>query len=177
MYVIDGAATDVRPRSRTKRRLLQLLTGTVVVSGAIALTAVPASAAQTCTGRTDSNLCLSIDRRPDGNYAVHVGIDVHMPLEQAQEYVDDAGVPFGVWLRGDDGYLNEYLAWVPITDLVATAESGLSADFDTVVSGRSLDEDHGGTDEVRARVTLVDTDTNTVTGVFDSNRLVGNWPS
>jgi hypothetical protein len=177
MPAMDAAPADVRPRSRTKRRLLQLLTATVVVPGALAVTAVPASAAQTCTGRTDSNLCLAIDRRTDGNYNVHVGIDVHMPLDQAQEYVDDAGVPFSVWIRGDDGNLNEYLAWVPITDLVATSGWGLSADFDTVVSGRALDEDRGGVDEVRARVTLTDTDTNTVTGVFDSNRIVGNWPS
>jgi len=181
MPTIDATATataaDVRPRRSTKRRLLQLLAATVVVPGAVAVTALPASAAQTCTGRTDSNLCLSIDRRTDGNYKVHVGIDVHMPLYQAQEYVDDAGVPFGVWIRGDDGNLNEYLVWVPITNLAATSESGLSADFDTVVSGRALDEDRGGTDEVRARVTLTDTDTNTTTGVYDSNRIIGNWPS
>ncbi len=99
-----------------------------------------------------------------------------MLFRQAQEYVDDAGVPFSVWLRGDDGYANEYLVWVPLTNLVATSESGLSADFDTVVPGYALDEDRGGVDEVRARVTLKDTDTNTVTGAYDSNRIVGSWP-
>jgi hypothetical protein len=176
MPIIDSTVADVRRGGRTKRRLGQLVIAAMAVPAAVALTAVPASAAQTCTGRTDSNLCLSIDRRADGNYNVHVGIDVHMPLWQAQEYVDDPGVPFTVWIRGDDGSPAEYLFRVPITALVATSESGLSADFDTVVSGSALDEDRGGTDEVRAQVTLTDTDTNTTTGVYRSNQIVGNWP-
>jgi hypothetical protein len=176
MPILHSTAADVRPRGRAKRRLAQLAIAAITVPGALALTAGPASAAQTCTGRADSNLCLSIDRRADGNYNVHVGIDVHMPLYQAQEYVDDVGVPFSVWLRGDDGKPAEYLFRVPITALVATSESGLSADFNTVVSGAALDEDRGGVDEVRARVTLIDTDTNTTTGIYDSNRIVGSWP-
>jgi len=153
----------------------------VAVCGAVALTAVPASAAQTCTGKTDSNLCFSINQRADGLFDVHVGIDVHMPLDEAQEYVDDVGEPpFTVWIRGDDGKPDRNLFSVPLTDgtLVATSGFGLSAEFDTVVEGRDLDEDPGGTDEVRAHVTLTDTDTgiDAEGSPFISNRLTGNWP-
>jgi hypothetical protein len=179
MTIIDSPAADVRPRGRTKRRLLQLPIAAMAVCGAVALTAAPASAAQTCTGKPDSNLCLSINQRPDGDFDVHVGIDVHMPLDRAQEYVDDVGDPFTVWIRAEDGdELDENLFSVPITTLVATSESGLSADFDTVVEGRDLDEDTGGTDEIRAQVILTDTDTGTEDegSPFISNRLVGNWP-
>ena len=171
----NAIATDQRGQGRTRRRLAQLAMAGVVVPAALAVTSVPASAAQTCTGQPDSNLCLSIDRRADGNYSVRVGIDVHMPLWEAQEYVDDPGVPFSVWLRGDDGQPAEFLFHVPITALFATAESGLSADFDTVVSGRALDEDRGGIDEVRAQVRLIDTDTNITTRTLLSNRLTGDW--
>jgi hypothetical protein len=171
----SSSAARARAGSRRTRAVGRLLTAALLIPGAVAATAAPASAAQTCTGARDSNVCLSIDRRADGNYNVHVGIDAYMPLHEAQEYVDDPGVPFTVWLRGDDGSPVEYLFHVPITTLSASAGWGLSADFDTVVSGRSLDEDYGSTDEVRAQVWLVDTDTNRTTKTFLSNRLVGNW--
>jgi hypothetical protein len=172
-----GVWPGVSPGGRAKRRLLRLVGAATAVAGIGTLTAAPASAAQTCTGRTDSNLCLSIDRRTDGRFNVHVGIDVHMPLDQAQEYVGDAGDPFIVRIRGEDsGRPAEFLFVVPITGLGASSESGLSADFDTIVSGSALDEDQGATDEIIAQVTLVDTDTNSVAGIFNSNRIVGNWP-
>jgi hypothetical protein len=117
MPIIDSSTADVRPGGRTKRRLLQLPIAAVAVCGAVALTAVPASAAQTCTGKTDSNLCFSINQRADGLFDVHVGIDVHMPLDEAQEYVDDVGEPpFTVWIRGDDGKPDRNLFSVPLTD-------------------------------------------------------------
>jgi hypothetical protein len=181
MPIIDFPAADVRPRGGTKRRLLQLPIAATAVLGAIALTAAPASAAQTCTGKPDSNLCFSINQRADGNFDVHVGIDVHMDLGDAQEYVDDVGEPaFTVWIRGYDGKPDRNLFSVPMTDgtLVATPESGLSAEFDRVVEGRDLDEDLGSTDEVLAYVTLTDTDTDVKhpRSPFISNRLTGNWP-
>jgi hypothetical protein len=176
MTIIDPTAEDVRPRGRTKRRLLQLLIAAMAVFGAVGLSAGPASAAQTCTGAADSNLCFAINGVGSGNFAVHVGIDVHMSLEDAQEYIDDPGNPFVVWIRGDDsGSLNEFLFTVPITDLGASSGFGLSADFDIVVPGSWLNEDNGQ-DEVRAQVFLIDTDTNTTTATFVSNRIVGNWP-
>jgi len=182
MPIIDFPAADVRSRGRAKRRLLQLPIAATAVLGAVALTAAPASAAQTCTGNPDSNLCFSINQRADGNFDVHVGIDVHMPLDKAQEYVDDEGDPFTVWIRGDDGTPDRNLFSVPITPgtLVATPGFGLSAEFDTVVEGRDLDEDPGDTDEIFAQVQLIDTDTNEEDkeegSPFISNRLTGNWP-
>ena len=183
MPIINPTAAGARSRGRAKRRLLLLSVAATAAVGAGALTAGPASAAQTCRSGTqsgfDSVLCLSIDGRTDGRYNVHVGIDVHMPLARAQEYVDDPFDPFTVWIRGDDsGTLKEVLVNVPLTvpSLVATSESGLSADFDKVVTGSQLDEDHGDTDEIKARVVLTDTDTNHQDGEFVSNRIVGNWP-
>jgi hypothetical protein len=181
MPIIDSPAADVRPRGSTKRRLLQLPIVAMAICSAVALTAAPASAAQTCTGKPGSNLCFSINQRADGNFDVHVGIDVHMPLDKAQEYVDDEGDPFTVWIRGEDGDVDQNLFPVPMTGTpVATAGFGLSAEFDTVVEGRDLDEDPGGTDEVFAQVQLIDTDTNkedTEEGSpFISNVIVGNWP-
>jgi hypothetical protein len=176
MPIIDTAAVNVRHHGRTGRRLLQAVIAVAAVLGAVFVTAGPASAVQTCTGRPEANLCLAINGRSDGLFAVHVGIDVHMSLEEAQEYVDDAGNPLSASIRGDDsGSVSQFLFSVPLTALGASAESGLSADFDLVVPGSWLNED-SGTDEIRAVVTLVDTDTNTVTGTFVSNVIVGNWP-
>jgi hypothetical protein len=174
MAIIDQTAVTARPRGRTKRRLLQTVIAAAAVFGAVLVTAGPAAAIQTCTGRPEANLCFAIDGRPDGRFNVHVGIDVHMPLAEAQEYVDDAGNPLSAFVRGDDN-ASPFLFTVPITALGASAESGLSADFDITVPGSFLNEDNG-TDEVRAVVTLVDTDTNTVRGTFLSNIIVGNWP-
>ncbi|WP_037320080.1 hypothetical protein [Amycolatopsis orientalis] len=166
----------VRPRGRVNRRLLGSLVAVVAMSGAVGLAAGPASAAQTCTGAADSNLCLAINRLDNGLFAVHVGIDVHMSLDRAQEYIDDPGDPLRVTIRGDDsGKLAEFLFTVPLTALGASAGFGLSGDFDTVVTGNALNED-SGQDEVRAVVTLIDTDTNTVDATFVSNRITGNWP-
>jgi len=175
MAKIDPSAVDVRPRGRSRRRLLQLLIAATAVVGAVGLMAGPASAAQTCTGAADSNLCLAINGLGGNTFAVHVGIDVHMSLEKAQEYIDDPGDPFIVWIRGDDsGSLAEFLFTVPRTALGASAESGLSGDFDITVPGSLLNEDTGQ-DEIRAQVFLIDTDTTHTDATFVSNRIVGNW--
>ncbi|KJK47137.1 hypothetical protein UK23_21385 [Lentzea aerocolonigenes] len=161
---------------RFRRRLLRAGIAAALVLGSIGAATVPASAAQTCTGATDANLCLAIDRLPNGLFAVHVGIDVHMSFEDAQEYIDDPGDPFILRIRGDDsGKLAEFLFSAPITSLGASPEFGLSANFDTVVSSAQLDEDRNDQDEIRAEVLLFDSDTNTVTGRFVSNRITGNW--
>lgn len=176
MAVTDRTIVDVPRRGRARRRLLQLLIAATAVVGAVSLTAGPASAAAPpCATPPGSNLCWSINALGDGTYAVHVGIDVTMSQEDAQEYIDDPGDPFEVWIRGDDsGSLAEFLFPVPVTAL-GTGPTTLGGDFDTVVPGSWLNEDNG-TDEVRAQVTLIDRDTNTTTGTFVSNRIVGNWP-
>lgn len=155
-----------------------MLVMSLAVVGGVGLTAVPASAAQTCTGRSDSNLCLAIDGLGNGVFRVHVGIDVHMSLAEAQEYIDDAGVPFRVTIFGDDGGgTDQALFDLPLTSLGASSGFGLSGDFDLNVTGNTLNEDPPGQeDEIRARVQLIDTDTNRVTATFVSNQLSGNWP-
>ncbi|PRY44787.1 hypothetical protein [Umezawaea tangerina] len=171
----DPTVVAEPPRRRAKHRLLQSLVALSMVVGAVGTTAGTASAAQTCTGATDANLCLWIDGVGNGNFRVHVGIDVHISRADAQEYIDDAGDPFTVWIRGNDNGPNEFLFSLPMTAIGASDESGLSGDFELVVPATSLNED-SGTDEIVAVVTLTDTDTNTVTKNFVSNQLVGNWP-
>ncbi|TWP47306.1 hypothetical protein FKR81_33200 [Lentzea tibetensis] len=177
MAVIEPSAATVRPRGRTRRRWLQAALAAAMTLGTIGLTAGPASAERTCTGARDANLCLTIEGLGNGFYRVHVGIDVHMSFEEAQEYIDDPGDPLTAVIRGDDsGRLAELLFGLPLVHLGADPEFGLGADFDTIVPGRLLDEDRGADqDEVRAVVTLTDTDTNTVRGTFVSGPIRGNW--
>lgn len=133
MAIIDPTVANVRARGHTKLRLLQVVIAAAAVFGAVGLTAAPASAEQTCMG---SNLCLAINGLGNGTFAVHVGTDVHMSLEEAQEYVDDAGDPLFASIRGDDsGNVSQFLFSMPFTDVGASSESGLSADFDLAVPG------------------------------------------
>lgn len=175
--VLDRRTVEIRPRGRVRRRLVPMLVAVTGLVGATGLAAAPASAEQKCNFPGNSTVCFSIDRISNGNFAVHVGIDVHIGLEEAQEYIDDFGDPFVVWIRGDDdGKLVEFLFTVPLTKLGASAGFGLSGDFDAVVPGVRLDEDKGGRDEVRATVALIDTDTNSTRATYVSNRIDGNWP-
>ncbi|GIE76340.1 hypothetical protein Aph02nite_22900 [Actinoplanes philippinensis] len=147
----------------------------VVASLAVTLgpMAAPAQAARTCTGQTDSNLCLWIDLQSNGVYRIHVGIDVrYLSLADAQEYIDDPGDPFRAYIIGRNGSARFI---VPVVGLGASAESGLSGDFETYVSASALNENPNGQDELRAQVLLIDTDTNTVTKTFTSGKLFGNW--
>ena len=172
MVMIDP---DAR-RQRARRWVTRTLAAGLAVVGIVGLTTAPASAAMTCTGRPDSNTCLWIDGIGNGLFRVHVGIDVHMSLAAAQEYIDDAGDPFSVVVFGDDGGgADQALFIVPLIALGASTESGLSGDFETVVPGSALNEDPGQADEIRARVLLIDTDLNRVTGTYLSNQLSGNW--
>jgi len=172
---IDLTAVEPTRRGRARRRVLRALLAVTMVLGAISLTAGTASAAQVCTGARDSNVCLAINGVGNGQYAVHVGIDDHISGADAQEYIDDAGDPFTVWIRGYDNGPNEFLFRLPMTDIGASDAFGLSADFDLTVPGAWLNED-SGTDEIVAVLTLTDTDTNTVTRTFTSPVIIGNWP-
>lgn len=158
----------------TKRRLLRALLAVAMMLGIVAVTTGTASAVQKCTGATDSNVCLRIDGLGNNQFAVHVGIDYHISGAEAQEYIDDPGDPFIVWIRGVDNGPNEFLFRVPMTAISASDECGLCADFDRIVPGSFLNEDNG-TDEVVAELTLRDTDTNTVVRVFYSPVITGNW--
>ncbi|BCB75030.1 hypothetical protein ACFQ1L_33475 [Phytohabitans flavus] len=123
-----------------KRRLTRVLALAASLSVALGLMAVPAQAAMICSGAPAINLCLWIDGQGNNRYRVHVGIDVHMSLAEAQEYVDDAGDPFSAVIIGSAGLIR---FGVPQVGLGATSESGLSGDFEIVVLGSQLNENPG----------------------------------
>jgi hypothetical protein len=185
MAVIDSTATNARKR-RYRRRLSRVLIAVVGVLGIVGSTAGPAAAEQTCTGHSDSNLCLAVDGLGGGLFRVHVGIDVHMSFADAQEYVDDPGDPFVVTVVQDDGIggcpifcgtVIQVLFQVPLTALGASSQSGLGGDFDITVPASALDDDPPGEeDEIRAFVELWDRDTNRMIKRYMSNQLSGNWP-
>ena len=162
---------------RSRRRTGPILAAGLAFVGVVGLTAAPAYAAQTCRSTGNSVLCLAINGVGNGMFRVHVGIDVHMSVADAQEYIDDTGEPLRVLILGDDSGTDQALFTVPRTNLVASSGFGLSGDFDRTVPGSMLNEDPPGQeDEIRARVQLVDTDTNRVTATYVSNQISGNWP-
>jgi hypothetical protein len=173
----NSDSTAVVARRRRPRRLLQLLVAAAAVIGAVAIMAGPASATQTCTAARDANVCLSIVPAAPGRFTVHVGVDVHMSGERAQEYIDEGG-PLSVAIYGDDGgpFDSFRFSLFRTSPLGASDAFGLSADFSLTVAGSFLDEDgNDGEDEIRARVDLIDRGTNTHR-IFASNQLSGNWP-
>jgi len=141
--------TPVAIRQVIRRSILRriLIVGAATVS-MVGVVAGPASASQTCSGLVASNVCLGIWPLGNGNYAVHVGIDDRVSRSDAQAIIDQPGDPFYVVVVDDSG---NPLFIVPETDIGASAESGLSADFDTVVVPGQL-----GGRTVRARVRLDD---------------------
>jgi hypothetical protein len=184
MDVIDATAVAARSRSRKRwlRMLIVTLLGTV---SAVGLGSGTASAAHSCAINAERGLCLEVNAVGDGNYTVHVGVDVHMPIAEAQEYIDDPGDPFVVTIVADDGIdscpifcgtVVPNLFRVPVTHLSATSQRGLSGSFDITVPGSALNEDPAGQeDEIRAVVELWDRDTNRLIERYMSNQLSGNW--
>jgi len=134
--------------SRRAGRLVGGVCALALTAGVLGLMADPASAEQRCTGRPDSNVCLAIDTNSNqSTYFIHVGIDVHMSLQEAQAYVSQ-GRPFTVTMMGADTFDDDTLFNVPMSALGASAESGLSADFDVAVAQFSMDEDDSFFDDV-----------------------------
>jgi hypothetical protein len=150
---------------RLKRTLGLALAPTAAFVLMAGVMAAPASAEQRCTGAAGSNVCLSIDDF-NGGFRVHIGIDVHMSLAQAQAILDAPGDPFSARMMGSDPLSDDVLFNVHLTDEGASAGSGLSADFDMVASRSQLNEDDSffdDVDEVFGRVKLVDPGTGAVT--------------
>ena len=119
------------PKRRGIRRLSRVLAVvTAAAIGMITLATAPASATQTCTAQVGSNVCLSNFRLSNGNYAVHIGIDDHISQADAQAIIDQPGDPFFTVVTDSDG---NALFFVPETDIGASQQDGLSADFDVTV--------------------------------------------
>jgi hypothetical protein len=141
------------------RRGLAALTMAAGGVGVIVLVADPASAEMKCTGRPEANVCLSIEPTFDGrDYNVHVGIDVHMSLATAQRYVAQ-GSPLTAKIMGSDTFSDDFRFFMRVTDLGASADYGLSADFDYVASQSQMNEDDSifdDVDEIYASIDLYD---------------------
>ena len=136
----------------TRRRVAQLVTALAIVAGLGVATAGTAAAANVgewaCNYDSSRNTCLYIANLGDHRYAVHVGIDVHMSQQDAQNIVDSGFVPWAdLW--GDDGSAgvgsHGYLTSIPITGIWANS-GGLSAEFDIQVGQELLNEDKNKND-------------------------------
>jgi hypothetical protein len=150
--------TSRHPLARGVRRTV-LAMGLVV--GSVLATAGVASAGvlghQACVGeRGRYTICILITENPqDGrshHYLVHVGIDVNMSRQDAQNIIDGGGTMTSrLW--GSDPFQDDNLKGIT-RSWVAAGDGGLSAEFDRSISGAVLDEDPEGGDEVFATVDL-----------------------
>jgi hypothetical protein len=141
--------------SRSVRALAALL----AVAG-LALVAAPrASAEQACNydGRS-FNACLNLDYVGYGWYNGHVGLDVKLPQQYAQEIVNCGAYPeASLW--GDDGggSADDYIrSFVPTPGWPVATSAGFSTDlFTQSINSNQMDEDDG-TDEIYAKVSFWD---------------------
>jgi hypothetical protein len=144
-----------------RRRAMSMVGALMIVGSALALTASAAAAAQACNPVLGSNTCLTIEFQGSNVYRVLVGIDVYMRQDEAQDIIalTPGGNPFFVAIMDDDGggpLSDRVLFPVPIAPGWPRAgEVGLSAEFETLVSGSQLNGDNDS-DEVYARVVLFD---------------------
>jgi hypothetical protein len=152
-----------RARARLPARiLLRAVLAVGLVAGASLATADAASAAgglheQVCGGQANRyTVCLYITDDPQSPYShyykVHVGIDVRMSQQDAQNIIDGGGA-INARMYGADAVFDDNLQGVT-RSWVSAWEGGLSAEFDRSISGGVLDEDPEGVDEVYARVSL-----------------------
>jgi len=100
-------------------------------------------------------VCFSIRQNGVGpDFTVHVGIDVNMSRQDAQNIIDAPGQEFSATLYGEDSFFDDTLKAIPVTSSWAW-DGGLSAEFDAYASAALLDEDSTDpTDEIFARVKL-----------------------
>jgi len=100
-------------------------------------------------------ICFRISQLGVGpDFTVHVGIDVNMSRQDAQNIIDAPGQEFSATLYGEDTFFDDTLKAIPVTWSSAW-EGGLSAEFDVYASAALLDEDSTDpTDEIFAKVKL-----------------------
>jgi len=109
-----------------------------------------------CRSQTNSYIvCFTIGQEGAGQFFdVHIGIDVTMSRQDAQNIIDAPGQEFSATLYGEDPLFDDTLKTIRLTSSWAW-EGGLSAEFDSVVTAELLDEDSTDpTDEIFARVNL-----------------------
>jgi len=141
-------------RAPIRRRLTQFIAALAIVTGMSVATAGTASAANVgewaCDYNSYHNSCLYIANLGGNMYSVHVGIDIYMSQQDAQNIINSGFRPTAA-LYGDDGSLN-YRTTIPLTGNPTAWSGGYSDEFDKVVSGSLLNEDDDGVDEIIAKV-------------------------
>jgi hypothetical protein len=164
-------------RSALGRRPGRAIGALAIAAGALVVAAGPATAApvgpQSCNPTTGSNSCISINL--EGDWHVHVGLDVNMPQQYAQEIIN-CGNPFSAEIWGDDGggSSDDYRTWMPVSPgWPAAGPTGLGVEFDKFVDWRVLNEDDG-TDEIYVKIFLYDCHTG-ATRTFRTNNIVHNF--
>ena len=168
-----------RPRSRRV-----LAAALAIVATCLLTAAPPAPAAATdmaCNyDNATFNACLKFDPAGSSWWNAHVGIDVYMPQQYAQEIIAcGAGFRASVW--GDDGAAgmsssDQYISSLGLKGgWPAAGPDGLGAEFGASIYGYYLDEDRGGdTDELYARVSYRDCH-NGLTRTFVTGTVRGNF--
>jgi hypothetical protein len=144
-----------RPWRTLTRRAVPAMAGLAIASGALALTGSAASAdGPACRYDSQRNACLWVTETWPGSgfYAVHIGIDVYMNQEQANDILARGG-GFSAKVMGDDPSYDDLLFHLDVLSQ-GVAPHGLSAEFHTTVPGSWLDEDWDGRDELYATVVL-----------------------
>lgn len=148
-----------------------------LAGGIVAASANVAGAEMTCNSGTGYAVCFDLIRLPDGNIAVHLGIDVAMSQQDAQSIIDSPGEEFSAKIYGDDPVWDNVQVSVPVTWSSAWS-GGLSAEFDMVATFSQLNEDDGYfdgyIDELYGRISLFDPRTQR-TRTFTSKVITGYY--
>ena len=168
-----------------------------VVLGALLVAASPASAAPVgqpaCNygpylwHTTSYNECILIGGYSDGDWDVHVGLDLTVPPDYAQQAILNCPANFSAELWGSDSRNNpgfqsgpppgddDFLTYLPISPgWPRIGANGLGIEFDKRVNWRVLNEDDG-TDEVYVVVTCNDCTTDFNPVRLRTNEIVHNF--
>ena len=144
-----------RPLARLGVVLGLLLATTIGTAGAASAAPI---GQQTCRGDSHYTICLYITDdwqygRPH-YFKVHVGLDVTMTQQDAQNVIDGGGT-FTSRIWGSDTFVDDNIQGVTLTSAWAQP-NGLSVEWDRSIWGGYLDEDPEGVDEVYAKATVYD---------------------
>ncbi|GIH05568.1 hypothetical protein Rhe02_36350 [Rhizocola hellebori] len=168
-------------KKRSVMRGLAVMTAALISTVVLGATPAHAESGQKCTGGSITNVCLSIWPTTPGEYVVHVGIDYRIGRQRAQAIIDQPGDPYRVRIFGVAPWPwgNQAMFDVPLTNLGASEESGLSGDFEIRKTAAELNRDldwFGVTipfSKVFARIELLQTGQSTV--AFDSDQFLQNF--
>jgi hypothetical protein len=139
-------------------RPVRALIATLAVMAAYLCAAAPPASANTCNYDGFSfNACLRFDPAGYGYRQTHVGIDVYMARQHAQEILD-CGPNFSASLWGDDGSSDQFILPLSLKPgWPAVGDTALGAEFGSPRIGAQLDEDPGkDQDELYVKITFFD---------------------